>query len=69
MRLPKQFRFDGSEVEIEKRGAEVVLRAKSKPKFKTMQELAEHLDRKFPGLTDWPDVERPSEQQKRDLTW
>lgn len=69
VRLPKAFRFEGSEVEIEKRGEEVVLRPKAKRKFKTMQELADHLDREFPGLTDWPDIERPKEQQKRDLSW
>lgn len=69
VRLPKAFRFAGSEVEIEKRGEEIVLRAKPKPTFKTMRELAEHLDQKFPGLTDWPEPESPADQQKRDLTW
>lgn len=69
VRLPKAFRFEGSEVEIERRGEEVVLRPKPKRKYRTMAELAEALDRGFPGLTDWPDIERPKEQQKRDLTW
>jgi antitoxin VapB len=69
VRLPEAFRFAGSEVEIEKRGGEIVLRAKSKPRFKTMHELAEHLDRKFPGLTDWPEIARTKEQQARDLRW
>lgn len=69
VRLPKAFRFEGTEVEIEKRGEEVVLRARKKRKFKTMQELAEYLDRKYPGLRDWPDIERPKEQQVRDLNW
>lgn len=68
VRLPKAFRFEGDEVEIEKRGEEVVLRPKAKRKYETMTELAEALDREFPGLTDWPDIERPAEQQKRDLT-
>jgi antitoxin VapB len=31
VRLPKDFRFEGSEVEIEKRGEEVVLRPRPKP--------------------------------------
>ena len=69
VRLPKAFRFEGDEVEIEKRGEEVVLRPKRKRKFKTMGEFMDYLHRKHPGLTDWPDIERPREQQKRDLTW
>ena len=69
VRLPKAFRFAGSEVVIEKRGDEIVLRASPKARFKTMQELAEHLDRKFPGLTDWPDIGHPKDRQVRDLTW
>jgi antitoxin VapB len=69
VRLPKAFRFEGAEVEIERRGEEVVLRAKPRPKFKTMAALMDHLDREFPGLHDFPDVPRPKEQQVRDLTW
>ena len=70
VRLPKAFRFEGTEVEIEKRGAEVVLRPKEKKrKFKNMGEFMDWLHSKYPGLTDWPDIERPKEQQKRDLTW
>ena len=69
VRLPKAFRFEGSEVEIEKRGAEVVLRPKTRRKFKTWKALMEHLKRKYATLGDFPDVPRPKEQQKRDLTW
>jgi len=69
VRLPKAFRFEGTEVEIEKRGEEVVLRPKARPKFRTMGDLMDHLEREFPGLEDFPDVPRPKEQQKRDLTW
>jgi antitoxin VapB len=69
VRLPKAFRFEGEEVEIEKRGKDVVLRALEKPKFRTVKELAEHLHAKYPGLRDFPDVPRPKEQQIRDLTW
>ena len=67
--MPKAFRFEGTEVEIEKRGGDVVLRAKERPKFKTISELMDHLAREFPGLEEFPDVPRPKEQQKRDLTW
>lgn len=69
VRLPKAFRFEGTEIEIEKRGEEVVLRRKAKPKFKTMKELAEYLHSIYPDLQDFPDVPRPKEQQIRDLTW
>jgi len=69
VRLPKAFRFEGSEVEIEKRGKEVVLRPKKKKKFKTWKALMDHLNREFPGLGDFPNVPRPKEQQQRDLTW
>lgn len=69
VRLPKAFRFEGTEVEIERRGEEVVLRPRKKRKFKTWKTLLDHLNRKFPGLDDFPDVPRPKEQQVRDLTW
>jgi antitoxin VapB len=68
VRLPKAFRFEGTEVEIEKRGEEVVLRPRVKRKFKTWKALMEHLDREFPGAGDFPEIPRPKEQQKRDLT-
>lgn len=69
VRLPKAFRFEGDEVEIEKRGEEVVLRPKAKRHFKTMQALKDYLDENFPCPDDWPEVERLKEQQVRDLTW
>jgi antitoxin VapB len=69
VRLPKAFRFEGTEVEIEKRGEEVVLRPRVKRKFKTMQALKDYLDKNFPCPGEWPEVERPKEQQVRDLTW
>lgn len=69
VRLPKAFRFEGTEVEIEKRGEDIVLRAKEKPKFETVKELAEYLSEKYHDLQEFPDVPRPKEQQIRDLTW
>lgn len=69
VRLPKAFRFEGSEVEIEKRGSEVVLRPVAKRKFKTWKALMNQLDREFPNLDDFPEVHRPKKQQSRDLTW
>lgn len=71
VRLPKAFRFEGTEVVIEKRGDEVILKPgpKPKPRFKTFAEIAQYLEEKFPGGGDFPDVERPKEYDKRDLTW
>lgn len=60
VRLPKAFRFDSKEVEIFRRGNEVVLREKR-------ASLAEMLDE----LPAWPaDFELPAElpQQERDFS-
>ncbi|MEA3207071.1 MAG: antitoxin VapB [Chthoniobacter sp.] len=67
VRLPKAFRFEGTEVVIEKRGDEVVLKPKRKPKFKTLNDVARYMRENFPLGADFPDIERPTEQQKRDL--
>ena len=37
VRLPKEFRFEGTEVVIEKRGNEVVLKPKRRPKFQNTE--------------------------------
>lgn len=67
VRLPKEFRFEGSEVEIEKRGDEVVLKAKPKPKLKTLAEVARYMRENFPEARDFPDRDQPRDLQKRDL--
>jgi antitoxin VapB len=69
VRLPKEFRFEGKEVSIERRGDEVVLKPKRKPKLKTLADVARYLAEKYPQGRDFPDIERPREQQKRDLDW
>ncbi len=66
VRLPKAFRFEGTEVVIEKRGEEVVLKPRRTPKFKTLTEVARYMREKFPQGADFPDLNRPMEQQKRD---
>src|SRR5881227_2492102 len=48
VRLPKDFRFDGTEVEIEKRGDEVVLRPRPKPRLKTLADVARFMHESFP---------------------
>jgi antitoxin VapB len=67
VRLPKEFRFEGSEVEIERRGSEVVLKPKSKPRLKTLSDVALYMQENFPEARDFPDREQPLEQQARDL--
>src|SRR4029078_2476899 len=48
VRLPKDFRFEGTEVEIEKRGDEVVLRPRPKPQLKTLADVARFMHENFP---------------------
>ena len=67
VRLPKAFRFKGTEVAIEKQGNKVILKAKPRPKFKTLNDVAHYMRKKYPQGTDFPDIPRPKEQQKRDL--
>lgn len=67
VRLPKEFRFEGTEVSIERRGDQVVLTPKHKPKLKTLADVARYMHERFPQGADFPDIERPKEQQKRDL--
>src|SRR6185503_3446810 len=67
VRLPKDFRFEGTEVEIEKRGDEVVLRPRSKPQLKTLADVARFMHESFPEGRDFPDREQPLRPQIRDL--
>lgn len=67
VRLPKEFRFEGTEVEIEKRGNEVVLKARPKPRLKTLAEVARFMHENFPEARDFPDREQPQNPQDRDL--
>lgn len=67
VRLPKAFRFEGKEVEIEKRGQEVVLRPKAQPQLKTLTDVARFMRESFPAAQDFPDREQPTGAQERDL--
>ena len=58
VRLPKAFRFEGTEVVIEKRGEEVILKARGRPKLKTLNNVARYMREKFPQGSDFPDIER-----------
>ena len=65
VRLPKDFRLDGTEVLIERRDDVVVLRPK--PKIKTLADLARHMRHRFPAGSEFPAREQPKTQQKRNL--
>jgi antitoxin VapB len=66
VRLPKEFRFEGTEVEIERRGLEVVLRPKPKPRLKTLADVARFMHENFPQAQAFPDRFNPL-NQIRDL--
>ncbi len=55
VRLPKAFRFEGTEVRIARRGTEVVLTPVPAPKFRSFAEVGRHLAEKFPGAGEFPD--------------
>jgi len=59
VRLPKAFRFKGTEVVIEKQGDNVILKPKRRPRFKSLGDVARYLVKKYPGASDFPDIPRP----------
>lgn len=59
VRLPKEFRFNGAEVEIFRRGEEIVLREKAEGLVRAFEILAALPDDFFPeGRRDTPPQER-----------
>lgn len=67
VRLPKAFRFEGTEVSIEKRGNEVVLKAKKKPA--NFGDVIRELQQKFPDAEAFPQVERVKKHERPILEW
>jgi len=65
VRLPKAFRFKGTEVIIEKRGNAVVL----KPKATTVGDIIRELQEKFPDADGFPEIERPKKHERPILEW
>ena len=55
VRLPRAFRFTGTEVLIEKHGDEVILKPAQRSHFKTFSQIAGHLAQKFPGAEEFPE--------------
>lgn len=65
VRLPKAFRFEGTEVLIEKRDDEVVLKPVPLPKFRTFSEISSYLAEKFPDAGDFPEPPpRPARHER-----
>lgn len=70
VRLPKAYRFPGSEVLIEKHGDEVVLKPLPTTTFRSFAQLAQHLATKFPGAEDFPaPPPRPTRHERPIITW
>lgn len=69
VRLPKAFRFSGTEVSITRRGDEVVLRAKAGPTVTSLADVARHMAAHHPQAVRFPRRTQPSRQQARDLVW
>ena len=54
VRLPKAFRFPGTEVQIERHGDEVRLRPAPAARFRSFAEIARYLAEKYPDAGDFP---------------
>ncbi|MDB6077797.1 MAG: SpoVT/AbrB domain protein [Akkermansiaceae bacterium] len=67
VRLPKAFRFEGSEVLIERHGEEVILKPVPIPKFGTFTEIASYLAERFPGPEDFPEPPPRPQQHERPI--
>jgi len=71
VRLPKEFRFEGTEVTIERRGNEVVLTPRPVEKTKTLGDLAK-LFAARKRRSGWEDFElppRPKKHERDAPTW
>jgi antitoxin VapB len=65
VRLPKAYRFECSEVQIEKHGDEVILKPVLAPKFRSFTEIARYLAEKFPDAADFPTAPpRPTKHER-----
>jgi antitoxin VapB len=65
VRLPKEFRFEGSEVIIEKKNGVVVLR----PRAATLGDVVRELQEKFPHAGKFPKIKRPKKHERPTLEW
>jgi len=67
VRLPKAFRFPGTEVVVEKKGDSVVLRPKPRPRLRNLGDVAGYMAA-LKGNVVFPDRVQPR-TQARDLSW
>jgi antitoxin VapB len=68
VRLPRAFRFHGTEVRIEKQRDDVLLKPVPAQKFRSFTEIARHLAEKFPDAADFPTPPpRPKKHDRRAL--
>ncbi len=65
VRLPRAFRFEGTEVQIERHGDEVVLKPLPAAKFRSFSEIARYLAETFPDGGDFPEPPpRPAQHER-----
>jgi len=69
VRLPKDFRFEGAEVLIERRGNTVILRPKARTGLKTIGDLARYLASQRDGRGDLSAPVRASKHERPAPTW
>ena len=67
VRLPKEFRFEGREVTIEKRGRAVVLTPRLERGLTTLADIARYLSEKYPNGSGFPDIQRPRKQDRKSV--
>ena len=71
MILPKDFRVQGDEVEVERQGDNLLVVApkRQKPDFKTLNDVARYFAETYPDAPEFPDVERPKEHERPIPEW
>jgi antitoxin VapB len=65
VRLPKEFRFKGTEVSIEQVEGGIIIR----PKLATFGDVVREMQMKFPKDNDFPDIPRPKYHERPILEW
>ncbi len=72
VRLPKAFRFEGTEVLIEKRDDAVILRPAKPPmsELRTLGDVSRYFAENYPDAADFPDPPpRPKKHERPILEW
>ena len=72
VRIPKEFRLEGTSVSIERKGKSIILKPVPKPKFKTLGDIARYFRENRANDPDIPDIEappRPKEHERPNPIW